>query len=81
MSGDEEHKGSGLAVLMTDAEAGSKRMEVGLKFAGQEFYDATEKNTEPVTIDAEGFGEFRTEGGSVAVWVPKEVYDQIRIEA
>ena len=81
LSGDEEHAGSGLAVLMTDAEAGSKRMEVGLKFAGQEFYDATEKNTEPVTIDAEGFGEFRTEGGSVAVWVPKEVYDQIRIEA
>ncbi len=80
MEGDEEHPGSGLAVVLTDHDGGSKRMEVGKKFAGQEFYDATEKIVEPVLVDEEGFGEFPTEGGSVSVWVPKDAYDQIRVE-
>ncbi len=78
-SGDEEHKNSGMAVLLTDSVAGTKRMQVDKKFAGCEFYDALGRFTEPVVLDSEGFGEFRAEGGSVSVWVPREVYEEMQV--
>lgn len=79
-SGDEEHADSGMAVLLTDCEGGTKRMQVGNKFAGCHFYDALGHFAEPVCIDAEGFGEFRADGGSVSVWVTEGAYQYIRTE-
>ena len=61
----------GLAVLLSDGPGGKKRMYVGDAHASQVFVDKLGKCPEEVTIDADGNGEFRTEGGSVSVWIPK----------
>ncbi len=76
-SGDTEHPDSGLAVVMSNAEGGSLRMEMGKEYAGEEFYDAIGNCPEPVTIDEEGFGDFRTEGGNVAVWLRKHAFENL----
>ena len=65
-AGDAEHP-SGLAVVMTDGGAGSKRMLVGRP--GSSFADVTGAIADRVTIGADGFGEFRCNDGSVSVWV------------
>jgi len=75
--GDEEHENSGVAVLMTNAECGSKVMEVGIKFAGQLFFDAMNLAAIPVTIDEDGKAEFYVDGGSVSVWINGEAYKDI----
>jgi alpha-amylase len=64
--GDAEHPG-GLAVVLSNGEGGSKRMEVGQPNAT--YIDITEHIKEPVTTDDAGWGEFSTQGGSVSVWV------------
>lgn len=78
--GEEEHPDSGMAVLLTDSVAGTKRMQVGKQFAGSSFFDVMGHFTEPVIIDGEGFGQFRVDGGSVSVWVPERAYRKIRTE-
>lgn len=75
--GDTEHENSGMAVLMTDSVAGSKWMKVGSRFAGTQFYDAMGHFAEAVTIREDGFGEFRTDGGSVSVWVTQKAYKDV----
>lgn len=79
-SGDKEHPDSGLALLVTDSVAGSKRMQVGMQFAGAKFYDALGHFTEPVILDETGTGEFRVDGGSASVWVKENVYKKICTE-
>lgn len=75
--GDEEHENSGLAVLMTNAECGSKTMRMGRKFANRLFFNAMDLSAIPVTLDDEGVGEFYVDGGSVSVWVTDEAYKDI----
>ena len=75
--GDDEHKNSGLAVLLSDSEGGSKRMEMGKAFAGQEFYDVLGNCPEPVIIDEDGTADFRTEGGNVSVWAAADVREDL----
>ncbi len=76
-NGDDEHPDSGLAVVMSNAEGGTLRMEMGRKYAGEEFFDAIGNCPDPVQIDEEGFGEFRTEGGNVAVWLRKNAFENL----
>lgn len=64
--GNEAHPRA-LAVLMSDGPSGSKWMEVGKP--NTVFYDITEQVPEPVQTNADGWGEFRCNGGSVSVWV------------
>ncbi|NEP18783.1 MAG: alpha-amylase [Leptolyngbya sp. SIO4C1] len=64
--GDEAHPG-GLAVVISNGEAGTKWMEVGQP--NQAYIDITEHVNEPVTTNDEGWAEFRCEAGSVSVWV------------
>jgi alpha-amylase len=71
--GDGEHANSGLAVLMTNASGGSKKMYVGKNFAGMKFYDCMGGRDEIVTIDADGNGEFFVDDGSVSVWLVKQL--------
>ena len=78
--GDVEWEHSGLAVLLSDGPGGKKKMMLGKKFAGAEFKDVTGKCTETVVIDADGWGEFRVDGGSVSTWVTKEAYDYLETE-
>ena len=69
LDGDEEHKNSGLAVLLSDGPGGSKTMNVGTKFAGTFFYDCTGNIKEKVAIDENGNGNFSVNGGSVSIWI------------
>ncbi|MEJ2156162.1 MAG: alpha-amylase [Desulfobacteraceae bacterium] len=70
--GDAQHPGSGLAVLMSNGPGGTKWMEVGSVHAGRIFRDALGNQTGTVAIDGHGWGEFKTGGGSVCVWVAAE---------
>jgi alpha-amylase len=67
--GDEEHPGSGCAVLMSNGDEGRKTMEMGKAHAGRTFYDYLGKREEKITLDDEGKGEFTVGAGSVSVWV------------
>ena len=75
--GDAEHENSGLAVVLSNGEGGTLRMYIGENFAGETFRDVLGSCTESVVIDEEGFGEFRTEGGSVAVWVRDGAFEDL----
>ncbi len=66
--GDSAHPG-GMAVVLSNGEAGRKWMEVGQ--SQQTYIDLTEHIPEPVTTNAEGWAEFSCKGGSVSVWVPQ----------
>ncbi|MBB5356065.1 hypothetical protein HNR43_002045 [Anoxybacillus mongoliensis] len=46
-------------------------MYVGKKHAGKVFYDLTGNRSDTVTINADGWGEFKVNGGSVSIWVAK----------
>ncbi len=70
--GDFEHPNSGIAVVMTDTTGGSIKMNMGIDFAGKQFFNCLEKSEEIVTVDAEGNGEFWCRDGSVSVWRLKE---------
>ena len=69
--GDEEHPDSGLAVVISSAGDGEKRMYIGKKFAGKEFKDSLSNCEDIVTIDEEGFGIFKVKGKSVSAWILK----------
>ena len=64
--GDAEHPG-GMAVVLTNGEGGSKRMNVG--HPNCVYVDVTEQVKESVTTDDEGWAEFSTNAGSVSVWI------------
>lgn len=67
--GDDEHLKSGLAVLISNAGDGEKRMYIGEKFAGCQFIDSLSNCEDIITIDEQGFGVFKVKGKSVSVWV------------
>lgn len=69
--GDADHPDSGVAVLLSNGEDGWKWMEVGKAHAGETFYDFLSNYPGEVKINADGWGEFKTKGGSVSVWVRK----------
>ena len=78
--GDEEHENSGLAVVLSNAAAGgSIRMKIGRRFAGESFYDVLGNCTDPVVIDGDGCGDFRTKGRNVAVWVRQSAFEDLII--
>ena len=68
-TGDAEHPG-GLAVLLSNADDGMKPMQTGAP--DTTYDDHTDHIPEPVTTNAEGWGEFRCKAGSVSFWLPRE---------
>jgi alpha-amylase len=70
--GDDEHPGSGCAVLLSNGDEGSKTMEIGSRHAGKTFIDWTGSRAEKVTIDEEGKGDFTVNAGSVSVWIDEQ---------
>ena len=70
--GDEEHKDSGLAVVMSDGVGGTKRMYVGKQFAGAHFADVMGNAKYDIRIDDEGCGEFYVNRQGLAVWIKKD---------
>jgi alpha-amylase len=67
--GDDEHPGSGCAVLLSNGDEGFKTMEIGKSHSGKIFVDYLGKQSGKVTIDAEGKGAFMACGRSVSVWI------------
>ena len=67
--GSAEIPGSGLAFLCTNARGGTKRMEMGRRFAGRIFICVI-GDQRPVTIDRDGWGEFAVRDGGCSVYVP-----------
>ena len=65
-SGDAEHPRA-IAVLLSDGPGGSKRMNANRP--NRNFTDATGNVSGAITTGADGWGEFRCNGGSVSVWV------------
>lgn len=64
--GNDEHPRA-MAVLLSDGGEGKKWMDV--KRANATFTDILGHVAHPVTTNAEGWGEFACNGGSVSVWV------------
>ena len=77
--GDKDHTDSGLAVVLSNGEGGTKRMFMGEEYAGMDFYDIIGKCPGKVTIGEDGWADFRTDGGSVAVWARKEASENLII--
>ncbi len=67
--GDDSHLKSGLAVLISNAGDGEKRMFIGSHFAGCKFFDCVGGCSDSVIIDDEGFGLFKVKCRSVSVWI------------
>ncbi|MBC8060565.1 MAG: alpha-amylase [Clostridiaceae bacterium] len=70
--GDEEHKESGIAVVISNGEDGIKNMCFGKEVAGKSFYDITGNRKEIITLNEDGAANFTVQGGSVSVWVIKK---------
>ena len=62
---------------MSNAGGGTLPMYIGTEYAGESFYDVLGNCPEPVTIGEDGSGDFRTEGGSVSVWVRKPAFEDL----
>ena len=67
-AGIEEKAASGIAVLMSNGEAGVKVMEMGEANAGRQMKDVIGGRTEEITLDEKGSAEFYCNAGSVSVW-------------
>jgi len=61
---------SGLAVVLTDRNEGTKYMYVGKKHANRFFFDCTGGFSVPVKNNSDGCAVFPVHGGSVSVWIP-----------
>ncbi len=77
--GSPDHPGSGIAVVLSNAEGGSKKMCMGKDYAGVSFYDALGNFPDPVIIDEDGFGEFSAEAKNVSVWVQESALEDLTI--
>lgn len=64
-----EQPDSGLAVVLSNGEEGTKNMEIGKGHAGEIFIDTLGHRPEEITINEEGWAEFFCAAGSVSVWV------------
>jgi len=64
--GDAQHP-EAMAVILSDGPGGSKWMDAGR--ANTDFTDVTGNYAGTVTTDANGWGDFPVNGGSVSVWV------------
>lgn len=70
--GDVNRPGSGLALLLSNGDNGNKLMNVGQCRKGEVWYELTGNIKEVVTIDENGNGDFRVEGGNISVWAKKD---------
>ena len=66
-AGDDEH-GGGVAVVMSNRDAGAKRMQ--LPNSNAAYRDATGNVDQVLATDDDGCAEFTCAPGSISVWVP-----------
>ncbi|WP_242696175.1 alpha-amylase [Longitalea luteola] len=68
-AGDPAHAGSGCAVILSNGDGKTKRMEMGASHAGRQFTDLLGNHPALITIGDDGWAEFPVNPGSVSVWV------------
>ena len=78
--GDSEYPDSGVAVLLTDSVAGSKRMYIGQQHAGKNMTDVMGGVSETVTVGPDGWAGFSVGGGAVSVWMFEKAAEKLYIE-
>jgi len=66
--GDDEHEHSGIAVLISNSEEGTKKMTFDPSFKGKSFYDVLGGRSEIISLDEDGSAIFTVSARSVAVW-------------
>ncbi|EGJ99175.1 hypothetical protein HMPREF9455_00609 [Dysgonomonas gadei ATCC BAA-286] len=69
--GDDDHPGSGLALLLSNGDDGDKVMYVGEHHKDEVWYDVTGSIDDEVTIGDDGQALFKVRGGRLAVWIKK----------
>lgn len=67
--GDLSKQTMGCAVLMSNRDAGKKRMNMGVHNQRKRMVDITGNVPEPVRLDERGEGWFHVRGSSVSVWI------------
>ena len=75
-----EDRPDGLAVVLSNAAPGQKKMFVGEMHKGEVWTDVLGWQTEEVTIGDDGFGMFMCPGTSVSVWVKKDAQGRDRMD-
>lgn len=70
-TGDAEHPGSGLALLLSNGEDAQKEMSVGKGHSGEVWHEITGSYDEEISVSDEGKALFKVHGGKAAVWVRK----------
>ena len=68
--GDDAHPGSGLAVVLSDRRAATKRLHVGARHAGEQWICVLGGH-EPVTIGDDGNVELPVSDGGLSVYAPE----------
>ncbi|TDW26310.1 alpha-amylase [Breznakia blatticola] len=76
--GDLEHPDSGIAIVLTNAKGGSKRMSVGAMQAGHIFVDCLGNRSEKLVIEEDGRAQFPVNDGSVSIWVNETALSKIK---
>ena len=69
--GDTDHLDSGLALLISNGEDGSKMMNVGIHRGGEVWCDLTGNVEYDILIDKYGYGEFAVKEDCFSVWIKK----------
>lgn len=69
--GNNEHP-AGVAVVLSNSEAGWKEMSMGSLNAGKVFIDYLGNCSEEVVIGQDGWASFPVQGGSLSAWIDKE---------
>jgi chitodextrinase len=65
---------SGLATVISDGQAGSKKMFVGKQHAGEVWFDLTNNRSDQVRISNTGWGTFPVNSKSLSIYVQKESF-------
>lgn len=70
-TGDKDHPNGCAVVLCNGTEEGSKWMEVGKAHAGEQWTDLLGWYQEDVTLNDDGWGEFKCHAKSIGIWVKR----------
>lgn len=71
-TGDQEHPGSGLAVVISNSSENALRFSFGPERAGSIWIDMTGNRSEEIRLSESGEAEFFVAAGSVSVWAQKD---------
>ena len=67
--GDEAHANSGLILLMTNGDNGTKDITLGQEHAGEIWHELTGSIPYSISLDNNGHAPFSVNAGKIAVWV------------